>query len=47
MNTTGKGNRRVVDEYRIVGYPLVLGSGEKLFSNGVAVARLSICRDRA
>ena len=32
----------LVDEYRLAVYPLVLGTGKKLFSNGFALARLTL-----
>jgi dihydrofolate reductase len=37
----------LVDEYRLAVYPLVLGTGKKLFSDGFAVARLTPVETRA
>jgi dihydrofolate reductase len=37
----------LVDEYRLVVYPLVLGTGKKLFSDGFAPARLTLADSRA
>ncbi|HEY2150029.1 MAG TPA: dihydrofolate reductase family protein [Vicinamibacterales bacterium] len=37
----------LVDEYRLAVYPLVLGSGKKLFSDGFAPARLTLVETRA
>jgi dihydrofolate reductase len=37
----------LVDEYRLAVYPLVLGTGKKLFSNGFALARLTRIETRA
>ncbi|HEY0556668.1 MAG TPA: dihydrofolate reductase family protein [Thermoanaerobaculia bacterium] len=37
----------LVDEYRLAVYPLVLGTGKKLFSNGFAAARLTLVETRA
>ncbi|MCG2623929.1 dihydrofolate reductase family protein [Arthrobacter sp. I2-34] len=37
----------LVDEYRLVVYPLVLGTGKKLFSDGFTPARLTLAETRA
>jgi dihydrofolate reductase len=37
----------LVDEYRLAVYPLVLGTGKKLFAEGFALARLSLAETRA
>ena len=37
----------LVDEYRLAVYPLVLGTGKKLFSDGFALARLTLVETHA
>lgn len=37
----------LVDEYRLAVYPLVLGAGKKLFSDGFTLARLALVDTRA
>jgi dihydrofolate reductase len=37
----------LVDEYRLAVYPLVLGNGKKLFSDGFPLARLTLIETRA
>ncbi len=37
----------LVDEYRLVVYPLVLGTGKKLFSDGFTLTRLALVDTRA
>jgi dihydrofolate reductase len=37
----------LVDEYRLMVYPLVLGTGKKLFSDGFPLTRLALAESRA
>ena len=37
----------LVDEYRLAVYPLVLGTGKKLFSDGFTLARLNLAETRS
>jgi len=37
----------LVDEYRLAVYPLVLGTGKKLFSDGFTLARFKLVETRA
>jgi dihydrofolate reductase len=41
------GEHDLIDEYRLAVYPLVLGTGKKLFSEGFACARFSLVEARA
>lgn len=37
----------LIDEYRLAVYPLVLGTGKKLFSNGFVLSRFTLAETRA
>jgi dihydrofolate reductase len=37
----------LIDEYRLMVHPIVLGTGKKLFSNGFPVSRLDLVDSQA
>jgi dihydrofolate reductase len=39
--------QHLIHAYRLAVYPLVLGTGKKLFSDGFALARLALVESRA